>query len=172
MVLLLSVGLFKFQQVKKGRAETVIALLPEDTDISLDQVHQTSTREGVKEWSLDAASVRYQKKEGRSLLTDVSVTFFLKDGKTVHVTGRQGVLLAETKDIEIMGDVVVRTGQYTLKTEKLAYNDKTRAVHTDAPIKLEGDGVSLFGKTLAFSFVNEQGEVGGGVTAIVNEFSL
>ncbi len=171
MVVMLGFGLFKFHRVKKD-PDAAMALLPENTDISLNQIHQISTRDGIKEWSLDADTVRFQKKENRSVLSNVSVTFFLKDGGTVHVTGTEGVFLTDTKDIEIWGDVVVRYGQYTLRTEKLTYGHKTRSVHTETPILLEGEGVFLSGNNMTFSFADEQVIVGGGVETKVTDFVL
>jgi len=171
MVAMLGFGLFKFHRVKKD-PDAATALLPENTDISLNQIHQISTRDGIKEWSLDADSVRFQKKENRSVLKNVSVRFFLKDGGTVYITGAQGVFRTDTKDMEMWGDVVVRYGQYILKTERLTYDNKTRSVHTETPILLEGEGVFLSGNSMTFSFADEQVIVGGGVETKVTDFVL
>ena len=46
------------------------------TLVSLGVMHQTSTRNGIKEWSLEAASARILKQEHLAVLTDVSVHFF------------------------------------------------------------------------------------------------
>ena len=171
MLVFLAFAFARFRQVKKS-PETALALLPENADICLNEVSQVSTREGVKEWSLQCETANYNKKEGRSTLRGVSVTFFLKSGKSVQVTGDEGVILTDTKDMEITGNVIVQTDHYRLSTEKLSYDGEQRVVSTDMPVALAGDGVSLFGKNMTFSFAEEHVEVGGGVEAFLEAFAL
>ncbi|MBE9581555.1 MAG: hypothetical protein IMF18_08055, partial [Proteobacteria bacterium] len=47
----LGIGMFRFHHLKK-EPEAALALLPEDSDIGLNRVHHTATRNGVREWVL------------------------------------------------------------------------------------------------------------------------
>ncbi|MBN1841155.1 MAG: LPS export ABC transporter periplasmic protein LptC [Deltaproteobacteria bacterium] len=167
----LGIGMFRFHHLKK-EPEAALSLLPEDSDIGLNRVHHTATRYGVREWVLDAESARYQKQENKTILKRVSVTFFLKDGKTVHLTGSEGVLLTDTKDMEISGDVVVRSSSNELKTERLYYDHKSRSISTDTPVVVSGEGIYLTGASMAFSFDTEQAMVSGGVKTVVESYGL
>lgn len=167
----LTVGLVRFHHLKRD-PEAALALLPENSDVSLDNVHHVATREGVKEWSLDAESVRYNKLENRSILKGVTITFFLKNGETVQVTGHEGVFFTDTKNMVISGNVVVRNGSNEMTTERLRYDHKSRAVSTDAPIVMQGDGVRLTGNNMIFSFVSEQTTLWGDVDAVIENFRM
>ncbi len=51
------------------------------------------------------------------VLEDVKLTFFSKDGRTFTVTGKQGKVYQDTKNMELQGDVVVTSSDgYRLKT--------------------------------------------------------
>ena len=167
----LGMGLLKFHHLKK-EPEAALAVLPEDSDITLNHVHHLATRNGIKEWVLDAESVRYQKETNKTILKDVSVTFFLNNGKTVHLVSSEGTFLTDTKDMEVSGDVVVRSGPRELKTEKLRYDHDSRSISTDRRIVLKGDGVYLTGEGMTFSFDSEQAMVWGGVEAVFENSSL
>lgn len=136
--------------------------------MTLGKVHQTATRDGVTEWSLEAASAQYLEDQKRALLKDVSITFFFKDGKQVHLTAKEGILAIDSKDIEVSGDVVVKHQDYRLKTEKLSYRHEKRLLSCEVPVKisgehfeLEADGMSvdLNGKTACF-----EGHVNGNIS--------
>jgi len=167
----LAVGLVRFHDLKKD-PEAALALLPENSDGSLNNIHHVATRDGVKEWTLDAESVRYKKSENKSILKGVTITFFLKNGESVQVTGDDGVFLTDTKNMEISGNVVVRNGSNEMKTERLRYDHKNRSVFTDTPIAVQGDGIRLRGNNMAFSFGSEQATVSGDVDAVFENLSM
>lgn len=167
----LVVGLVRFHDLKKD-PEAALALLPEDSDVSLNKIHHVATRDGVKEWTLDADSVRYKKSENKSILKGVKITFFLKNGESVHVTGDDGVFLTDTKNMEISGNVVVRNGSNEMKTERLRYDHKNRSVSADTPIVVQGDGIRLTGNNMVFSFDSEQATVWGDVDAVFESFRM
>ncbi len=161
----LAAGLLKYQRLKE-EPETALSLLGEKSNVSLDTIHHVATRDGVKEWVLDAQTVQYQAAEKKTILKGVSVTFFLKDGRTVHLTGNDGVLFTNTTDMELSGNIVVQSGSHELKTEKLYYDHKARSVSTNTPVMVEGDGVYLSGNNMKFSFKDQQGAVWGNIRAV------
>jgi len=166
----LGVGLISYHHLRK-EPEALLSVLPKH-DVSLNRIHHVATRDGVKEWVLDAESAQYQKEEGKAIFKDISATFFLRDGKTIRLTSRDGLLLTDTKDMEVSGDVVVRSGLYGLTTEKLHYNHKNRSISTNSPILIKGEGISLTGRSMIFYFDTEQALVRGGVEAVLEKWSL
>lgn len=166
----LGMGLLRFHHLKEE--PDALAVLPEYSDITLNHVHHVATRNGIKEWVLDAESVRYQKDENKTILKDISVTFFLNNGKTVHLVSSDGAFFTDTKDMEVSGDVVVRSGPSELKTEKLCYDYESRSISTDSRIVIKGEGIHLTGKGMTFSFKTEQAVVRGGVEAVFENCTL
>jgi LPS export ABC transporter protein LptC len=123
--------------------DTEAPLRQNDAGMAIGRVHQTATREGVTEWSLDAASVKYLEDQKKALLREVSITFFLKDGNQVHLTAEEGVLATDSKDIEVSGNVVVKHQDYRLKTERLRYEHEKRLLFCEVPVKISGEHFEL-----------------------------
>jgi len=154
--------------------ETMVKTVPKDQggDISLNHIHHIASRDGIKEWILDAESAQYQRTENKTVLKHISATFFLKDSRTIHLTSRDGTLLTETKDLEVSGGVVVRSGPYELKTERLHYDHKNRSISTDGRVVMKGRGVDLTGKGLVFSLHTERAIIKDDVEAVLNNVRL
>ncbi len=167
----LAVGLLKYQRLKE-EPETALSLLGEKSNVSLDTIHHVATRDGVKEWVLDAQSVQYRAAEKTTILKGVSVTFFLEDGETIYLTGNDGILFTSTKDMELSGNVVVQSGSHELKTEELYYDYQARSVSTNTPVTVKGDGVWLSGNNMKFSFEDQKGAVWGNVRAVFENSQL
>lgn len=167
----IGVGVVSSRHLSNG-SEDSVPILPKGKDVSLNRIHQVATRDGVKEWILDAESAQYDKAENKTILTDVSATFFLKDGRNVQLTSRYGVLLTDTKDMEVSKDVVVRSGPYELKTERLCYDHKNRSISTDMPIVVRGNGMRVTGKSMVFSLNTERTVLKGAVEAVFEDWRL
>ena len=167
----LAAGWLKYQRIKK-EPETALAFLAKKSNVNLNTIHHVATRDGVKEWMLDAQSVEYQAAGKKTILKGVSVTFFLEDGKILYLTGNDGILFTSSKNMELSGNVVVKSGSHKLKTEELYYDHKTRSVSTNTPVMVKGDGVWLSGNNMKFSFEDQQGAVWGNVRAVFENSQL
>lgn len=155
------------------KPDVPISSFRKDAQLSLDGVHQTSTRDGVKEWSLDAVSAEFNSGKRQALLKKLSVIFFLKDGKEVRVTADRGTLQTDSSDIEAAGDVVVRYGPYRLNTENLLYRHQSRVVSSQTPVKIQGAMFVLTADTLSFDLNTHIAILTGGVEgSIVGKFKL
>jgi LPS export ABC transporter protein LptC len=143
-----------------------------DSDVSLNRIHHVATREGIKEWTLDAESAQYEKADNKTVFKDLVVTFFLEDGNTMSLSSRGGALLTDTKDMEVWGDVVARSGQYELNTEKLSYEHETRTIFSKTPVVIKGSGMKITGKSMKFDLEAEQVMMRGRVEAVFENFSL
>ncbi len=114
----------------------------------VERVHQSATREGRTEWSLDAATAQYQVSEKKVLLTDLFVTFFTRDDQKVHLTSRHGTVRTDSHDMEAHGHVVIYNDAYRLETEKMAYSHDSRTITSDAPVKITGPAGDLMADSL------------------------
>ena len=59
---LLSVAYFKYRRILDKPEEFITAIQP-GVDMAIDDIHQTATRDGKKEWQLDAATAHYLEAE-------------------------------------------------------------------------------------------------------------
>ena len=123
--------------------EKLISSLPVDANLSLGKIHQTSTKNGVKEFCLDAASAYYTASKKTVVLNDLSLTFFLKNKQEVYLTANKGILETDSKDIEITGNVIVKNENSRLFTEKIQYKHGRRLLLSKVPVKIVGNSYQL-----------------------------
>ncbi len=123
--------------------DTSVSAVSNKANISIGQAHQTATRNGIKEWSLDAASADYMTDKNQAVFKDLSVTFFLKDNTRVYVTADRGLLKTDSNDMEISKNVVVKYTQYKLRCENLYYEHKQRIIFSNVPVNITGDSFQL-----------------------------
>ena len=165
------VGLVVYHRLMTEPAALLSSLSPKQ-GISLNRIHHVATRDGVKEWSLDAESAQYLPEDNKTVFKDVSVTFFLKDGKDVSLNSSDGILFTNTKDMEVWGDVVVLSGPYEFNTDKLRYEHKTRTIFTETPISIKGNRMKITGDSMSYGIQTEQVSVKGKVNAVFESRAL
>jgi LPS export ABC transporter protein LptC len=120
-----------------------------NANITIGRAHQTATRNGIKEWSLDAASVDYMDKNSKAVFKDLSVTFYLKNDTMVYITANQGILKTDSNDMEIYGNVVVRNKNYKLKCENLYYKHDKRIIFSKTPVNVIGDSFEIVADSMS-----------------------
>jgi lipopolysaccharide export system protein LptC len=126
-------------------------IISNKANISIGKAHQTATRNGIKEWSLDAASADYMTDKNQAIFKDLSVTFFLKDNTKVYITADRGLLKTDSNDMEISKHVVVRYTQYELKCENLYYEHKKRIIFANVPVDITGDSFQLVADAMSLN---------------------
>jgi LPS export ABC transporter protein LptC len=137
--------------------------------MSLGKVHQTATRDGVIEWSLDASSARLLDEKKQLILDDLSVVFYMKDGKEAYLTAEKGFLHTDSNDIEVFGNVVVKNDNYVLKTEKLNYEHTSRILFSHVFVEISSDSEKLTADTIFFDLNTKKTMLEGNVKGIFSE---
>ena len=140
-----------------------------DATLSVDKIQQTATRDGKKEWSLEASSGHFIDKTRQLVLKDVKVTFYLKDKSEIKLSADQGILKTETNDMEVSGNVVLKNDEYKLLTETLSYVHKKRVVFSKTPVKISGSSTRLAADSLKFDLDAKILMLDGGVATTINE---
>jgi lipopolysaccharide export system protein LptC len=128
-----------------------VAIGQNKANISIGKAHQTATRNGRTEWSLDAASADYMDKNSQAIFKDLSVTFYLKDETKVYITANQGILKTDTNNMEIYGNVVVRNKDYKLRCENLYYKHDKRIIFSKVPVNITGDSFELVADSMSLN---------------------
>ena len=138
-------------------------------NISIGKVHQTATRNGFKEWNLDAASVDYIDESSQAIFQDLSVTFYLKDKSKVYLRADRGILETDSNDIEVHGNVVVKNEYYSLKTENLHYKHKSRIIFSKVPVKISGNSIDFVADSMSLNLITNKTMLQGRVKGTLNE---
>ena len=92
----------------QNKEKDIVSNVENNANISIGKVHQTSTRNGIVEWRLDASSMNYFAEKSQSLFQDLAVTFYLKDRTEIYLTADKGILKTVSKNMIVSGHVVVK----------------------------------------------------------------
>ena len=148
--------------------ELLLSSIKDGADLSLGKIRQTATRDGRKEWSLEAGSAHYMQDEKKAVLKDLAITYFLEDNREVYLNADQGILNTETNDIEFAGNVVIRNEDYRLTTEQLSYEHNRRFIFTDDPVNISGDASEVTADAATFDLKVNKIVLTGKVKAVIS----
>ena len=150
-------------------AEQVVESEEPDATLSVNKIQQTATRDGKKEWSLEASSGHYLDKTRQLLLKDVKVTFFLKDKSEIILKADQGTLNTDTSNIEVSGNVILKNNEYRMLTENLSYLHDQRLLYSKAPVRISGASAELAAESLSFDLDAKRLTLEGRVATTIDE---
>jgi LPS export ABC transporter protein LptC len=145
--------------------EMLLSSIKDGADLSLGKIKQTATRDGRKEWSLEAGSALYMENEKKAVLKDLAVTYYFEDGREVYLDADQGILHTDTNDIEFSGNVVIRNGDYRMATDRLNYEHGPRFIFCNQPVQITGNGAKVTGNSLNFDLNANKVVLSGDVAA-------
>jgi|GEM_PF-338756 len=121
----------------------------EGLESRMEKIQLVEDKGGKKTWELEAKSIEQAEETKVFTLRDVKVTYYSKDGRIIIVTGRQGKVNQDSRDVELVGDVVLSTSDgYRVKTNAVSYNHQAKKVTSSDPVEIEGTQVHLVGKGL------------------------
>ena len=151
------------------KEENIVSSVQSKANISIGKAHQTATRNGIKEWSLDAASVNYIVKKNQAIFLDVSVIFYLKDKTEVYLTANKGILNTDSNNMELFGNVVVKNAKYRLKTENLHYKHNKRVISSKVPVIITGTAFDFAADSMSINLNTNNTMLEGKVEGTVVE---
>lgn len=149
----------------------ILSTIQEGADMSIGKIHQTSTRDGKKEWSLEAGSAHYMDSEHQLILEDLSVTFFLEDNSEVYLTANKGKLNTKTNNIDVSGNVVITKDKYVLTTERMKYKHEKRLIYSQEPVVISGESGKISADTASFDLNTNKITLEGKVEGTIKENS-
>jgi LPS export ABC transporter protein LptC len=81
------------------------------------------------------------------VLEDVKVTFYAREGRIIYLTGKQGKVYQDSKNVDLSGDVVLTSSDgYQFKTHSASYRHSERIVSTSDSVEIDGEQIRLTGK--------------------------
>jgi len=126
--------------------ESVPKISTDGADMRLEKVHFVEDKHGQKTWELEATSVTQYQDKNMMVLKDVKVTLYSKEGRTFVLSGKEGKVYPNSKDMELAGDVVLTSSDgYRLKTHSITYHHKEKKARTSDPVEIEGEQIRLVG---------------------------
>lgn len=147
LIIILTLGgilaIFIGYRLLSKHPEALLPVVEKAANLSIGRVHQTSTKNGIPQWTLDAKSARFFEDKKETVLEAPEVIFYTKDNKKVYLNADQGILDMNTNDIQAEGNVTVKNDDYMIKTQSLHYNNNMRIIFTNVPVKISGESLIL-----------------------------
>ncbi len=135
-------------------------------EMTLNELHQVATRNGKKEWFLDAKSAQLLQGRGQLLLTKPVLVFLLKNGERLQLTALTGILDTATSDINITGNVVAKLPEYQMSGDEFLYQHEQRILSTDSEVQIFGKAFRLSADTLIYDLNSQQAIFNGQVEGL------
>ncbi len=150
-----------WREVRQQSPEELLAALPKQIDLSLDQLHYTQNENGQRSWTLDADRAEYQRDQSQAALDKVRLQFYqTEEAGDILLEAEHGLLHQDTREVEVWGQVVVRTERgEQLFTERLHYSDRLRQLTTAEAVRVLAPRLELTGTGLLFELDSGRLEV-------------
>jgi lipopolysaccharide export system protein LptC len=152
-----------------SKPEVLLTALDDTAQLTLKKIHQTATRGGITEWSLDADSARYLDESRQLLLENLAVEFFMDDGTRMLLTADRGTLQTETNDITVRENVRVTSEDLALWTEALDYDHHQRLLTSQAKVRITRRGSEITADTFSYDLNTRQAVLDGNVRGAFRE---
>lgn len=153
----------------KVRARRAPAPTPQEqaADYRIKEIHISETMEGNLRWTLDAEQAEVFDKEQRTVMRGVVVRVF--SGQSVWtVTGQDGVLHNDRRDVELRGDVVVTSNDgLRLTTPALGWRNTQRELHTAEAVEIRRDGTTITARGLELRMADQQAVLERSVRVVI-----
>ena len=143
--------------------ELILSTIQDGANMSIGRIQQTATRDGKREWSLEATSAHYIETEKQVILKDLAITFFLDDNSEVYLAAQKGILNTDSNDIEVSGNVVITKDNYRLTAEQLNYDHKQRIIFSKVPVTISGNSANILADSAIFDLTTKKVRLEGNV---------
>ena len=171
LLLVLMIAISAFWMAKRGErtADDIrLKIIPDHVDLQIKDVHYTEVGDPDLTWEIRADSARYVKKDNLAYFDRILINLIGKDGKTLSLTGKEGVLHTDTKDADISGEVVVVTHNGDMvKTDKLHYIHSEKKIRTDREINLQNPHMTVHGVGMSLSLTEGKVSLLSHVKAVI-----
>jgi lipopolysaccharide export system protein LptC len=165
---LLAAAYFNYRRVI-DKPEQLISAIQPGIDMAIDDIHQTATRNGKKEWQLDAATAHYLEAEKKIRLDRLTMTFFIDDQPPIHLSADNGTLETETRNVMVTGHVELKNEGSRLLADELHYRHEKQFLFAQSPVEIIGDGYQLDADSMTLELDKKRAVFKGNVKATFSE---
>jgi LPS export ABC transporter protein LptC len=160
-----AVAFFVWQALAPGSGEKESPVKPDAAaDLKLNRVRYTETREGQKEWELEAEAAVYYRDRETVVLEKIRGTFYGKNQESYVLVGERGRFNTQTKVIEVYDGVQIDSSLgYRVRTKSLHYRAEQRELATSDPVEIKGPDMQVEGVGMVLELNRERLRILGGV---------
>ena len=151
------------------RAPTPVQQPPQQAEYQIKEVHINETLDGNLRWTLNADQAEVYDQKGITVMRKVMIQVFSRDGNWT-VTGDEGTLTNDRRDVNLTGNVVIRSSDgLEMRTATLGWDNERRALSTDDPVEISREGTTITGTGLAVHIQEETAAVRRNVRVVITD---
>lgn len=151
------------------KKSNIIKILPDEADVRIQDFIFTEVGQDNIRWEVIAKSAQYQKKLNLALFDRVEIKLTTPEGKVFVMTGDEGRMHTDTKDVELKGHVVIVSDtKEKFSTDYLQYSDSQKKIYTDAPVMIESKQMKIQGVGLSIFISKGELLLASGVKAVIH----
>jgi LPS export ABC transporter protein LptC len=129
-----------------------IKILSDNIDLQVKDVLYTDVGDTGLKWEIAADTAKYMKSENLAVFDHVRIKVIMKDGRTFVMTGKNGRMNTETKNMEVSGNVAIVSDRGDrLTTDILKYSGSEKRFFTDSPVVMENSRMRVQGTGMSLS---------------------
>lgn len=133
----------------------------------MDDIVFSQSKNGVKEWQVKARQLYTDVSEENLKMDEVEAVFTGRSGgpdkEPVHISGGQGHYNAAKQVLTLTDDVVVTTGGYEMRTNRLQYLGNVEQFKVTDKVRITGKNFEADGTSLIYDLQSGDYQVGGRV---------
>jgi lipopolysaccharide export system protein LptC len=138
-------------------------------EYQIKEVHINETLDGNLRWSLNADQAEVYEKKGITVMRNVVIQIFSRDGAWT-VTSDEGTLDNAPRDVALTGNVVIRASDgLEMRTGTLAWHNERRALHTDDTVEIRREGTTITGRGLSVHMKEETAALDRNVRVVITD---
>jgi LPS export ABC transporter protein LptC len=138
-------------------------------EYQIKEVHINETLDGNLRWSLNADQAEVYEKKGITLMRNVVIQVFSRDGDWT-VTSDEGTLNNAPRDVALTGNVVIRASDgLEMRTGTLAWHNERRTLQTDDAVEIRREGTTITGRGLSVHMKEEMAALDRNVRVVITD---
>jgi LPS export ABC transporter protein LptC len=160
-------GAIALKAYRGMRSVPLLPSLPKNIDVSLQKIHYTETKGGMKKWDLVADKAEYGKVNEliRLAVIRLEVAGAGKEGELV-LTADRGTYQTASKNVDLFGNVVAKSASgMVFTTGQAAYAAARSMVHTADRVKFSDGSLTVEGRGMEFLVEEKKMKILQDVTA-------
>lgn len=128
---------FVGSRVITNKIDDEVASINTEATLSIGKIKQVSTKDGVKQWSLEADSSQYYQEKSEMVFNMLNVTFFTEDGKEFYLSANHGTLNTDNNNMTVSENVVILDQENRrINADKLHYDKNKHILFSKDPVQL------------------------------------
>jgi len=145
-------GAIALKAYRGMRSGPVLPSLPKNIDVSLQKIHYTETKDGVKKWDLVADKAEFDKVGDVIRLTGIRLEVAV-GGKTgdIVLTSDRGDYFTKSKNVDLSGNVAAKSATgMEFTTARASYLSDRSLIRTADPVRFSDQSMKVQGTGMEF----------------------